>query len=263
MIPLREEIPSPSLPELFRAGVVLRSQKTGHPSGFSISAAASLAPREARLGVRLFSAHLGVPPDSLRTLRQVHGTGILRRSRDEDGAAGPPVGDAHWTTDPDVVLLVYVADCCPVVLADPATGIYGVAHAGWRGTLGGIVPTLWKRLIEGGARQESIRGWIGPCAGPDRYEVGSEVATRFLPGHPGAVRDHPSGEGRYLLDIRSVLRSQLRSCGMAEATLSVSEADTIGDHRYHSHRRDGVRAGRMPAYVMRRDHRSRDHRNGR
>lgn len=198
--------------------------------------------------MRTLAAHLGVRPERVKTLRQVHGTGILRRSIRETVGRLPPTGDAHWTTDPSLVLLVFVADCCPVVLADPRSGIFGIAHAGWRGAAAEIVPSLWKELVRGGADGESIHGWIGPCAGSDRYEIGPEVAERFV-RYPGALRKHREEKDRILLDIRVALKHQLRHCGLDDSRLSLSRADTIGDRAYHSHRRDRIRAGRMPAYV--------------
>lgn len=252
---LREEHPRHSLPEPFRAGVVLRTQDTGHPSGFSASPAAAFSPRESALALQIVAAGLNLDVTRIYLLRQVHGAAVVRRSAEAARESGHgidwrrPAADAQWSTDRGHALGVFVADCCPVVLVDPETGVHGIAHAGWRGTAAGVVARLWAEMHQGGARPESVHAWIGPCAGPNTYEVGSDVASLFTPQHPRAIATPPGMNGAVCLDLRSVLVEHVRACGISADRISVSPGDTITDLRYHSHRRDRLRAGRMLAYV--------------
>lgn len=249
MIPLRQEHPSIPLAPGVRAGVILRTQATGNPAGFSVSPAATFSPRETEMYLRILAADLGVSWTNIRLLRQVHGKNVVERRYDEP-VRERPAADAHWTAEPRLVLGVLVADCCPVVLASPGAGLVGVAHAGWRGAARGVVPALWEELCGAGATPGDIHGWIGPCAGPDEYEIGPEVARHFS-DYSGALKPSRRTPTRSMLDVRRVIQTQLFELGMVPTSLSVSAGATIGDARYHSHRRDRIAAGRMIAFVVR------------
>lgn len=249
MIPLHHENPPTPLAPGVRAGVILRTQATGNPGGFSISPAAAFSPREADLHRRILAVDLGVPVNSIRLLRQVHGNGVVERRHGEP-LEERPAADAHWTAEPCLVLAVLVADCCPVVLASSRSGFVGIAHAGWRGAAAGVVSALWQELRAAGAEPGEISGWIGPCAGPNEYEVGPEVARCFS-DYSGALKPSHRTPSRSLLDVRRVVQTQLLEQGMLPARLSVSAGATISERRYHSHRRDRLGAGRMVAFVLR------------
>lgn len=249
MIPLRQESPNPSFPTGYTAGVILKSQKTGHPGGFSISPVGAFSPRESALNRRILALHIGTSLKCLRTIRQVHGTTVVRRSAAESDPGSAPPADAQWTADAGIALTVSVADCCPVILVAPEAGLVGIAHAGWRGAAAGVVPRLWEALRGAGADPSATLAWIGPCAGGDEYEIGPEVAARFAGYGTSLV---PGRGSRSLLDVRSVLRSQLVECGVPDYNLAVSPYGTIGNPLYHSHRRDRFAAGRMAAFVVRR-----------
>ena len=105
------------------------------------------------------------------TVSQVHGSAVIRVSA--AGQAGE--ADALWTSEPRLPLAIFTADCLAVVLQ--AAGAAGIAHAGWRGAVGGVVPEL--RSAMSGAGFEPERAFIGPGIGPCCFEVGSEVAERF------------------------------------------------------------------------------------
>lgn len=252
------------------AGVLLRAQRVGNPGGVSFWPAGAYAPREVALTRRVLAHLLNRPVDAFRMMRQVHGTTIVYRSdaapdapenrahrahstpgdADADPDADPadpvPVADAQWTDRPGLVLIANVADCCPVIVSDPAAGVVGIAHSGWRGTVGEVAPALVRTLRAKGATD--LRVWIGPCAEGDAYEVGHDVFSRF-DRWSTAGRAHPERPGKYLLDVREVVRLQLRAEGIDDTRISVSGGGTIRDRRYHSHRRDSFRAGRMAAFV--------------
>jgi YfiH family protein len=219
------------------------------------------------LSRRVLANQLNRPADAFRMMRQVHGTTIVYRSDAVPDAAGNharrtrhalstrraadavdsvPVADAQWTDRPGLVLIANVADCCPVIVSDPVAGIVGIAHSGWRGTVGEVAPALVRTLCATGAT--NLRVWIGPCAEGEAYEVGHEVFTRF-DRWPTAGRAHPERPGKYLLDVREVVRLQIRAEGIDDTRITVSGGGTIGDRRYHSHRRDSFGAGRMAAFV--------------
>ncbi|MCG8478383.1 MAG: polyphenol oxidase family protein [Spirochaetales bacterium] len=229
-----------------RAGVVLRRGVTGNPLGVSFRPAGAFSPREVLLTRREIAAALGRPLDDFRTLRQVHGATVVRRRRDEEPDRTAPEADAQFTTDPGLVLIANVADCCPVVVACDAPAMVGIAHSGWRGTVRGVAVALVRAMVEAGSPVEGLRAWLGPCADGDRYEVGLDVASRFA-RWGAAVVPNPGRHDRLLLDVGRVIAAQLAEAGIRRIAESVG--GTISETRYHSHRRDGFAAGRMPAFV--------------
>src|SRR5690606_38383397 len=107
-------------------------------------------------------------------VRLSHGATVHR----ESALVLQGVGDAMWTDQPGVSLVVFTADCLGVVLL--AEHAVGVAHAGWRGAAGGVVPALAKEMEAAG--HVPSKALIGPRIGPCCFEVGPEVAEVF-PGH--------------------------------------------------------------------------------
>lgn len=87
--------------------------------------------------------------------------------------------DALVTSMSDLVIGVSTADCLPVVVVDRNAGVAGVAHAGWRGAVGGIVDRLLDEMSAAGASAEDCHAYFGPAICPECFEVGDEVAVRF------------------------------------------------------------------------------------
>jgi copper oxidase (laccase) domain-containing protein len=131
---------------------------------------------------------------------------------------------------------IATADCVPVVLRGPSG--WGLVHAGWRGLANGIISKVARAL------GEITEAAIFACAGGARYEVGPEVIDA-IGGSASYRLDH---SGRYTLDTAETAATQLRSLVLSEA-IEKSGICTIDDARFHSHRRDGNRAGRAMTFV--------------
>jgi YfiH family protein len=132
--------------------------------------------------------------------RQVHGTVIRRvRAGDDLDAVARQEADGLCTDAPGLVLGVFVADCVPVLLADARTGACAAVHAGWRGTVAGILPAAVRTLAsEFGARPSDLRVALGPAIGPCCFEVGLEVVDAprgARPRHRSAVAARARGPG--------------------------------------------------------------------
>jgi polyphenol oxidase len=132
--------------------------------------------------------------DKLRavTLRQIHSDVALRADA-SGGAAHTDTnentlqGDALFTRDPGILLVVQTADCIPILLADTTRHAIAAIHAGWRGTLRRIAAkTLGRMQMEFGTRPEDVIAALGPGIGRCCYEVGSEVARDFDAQFPNA-----------------------------------------------------------------------------
>ena len=159
-------------------------------------------------------AALDVDPPTVRYARQVHGVVCL----DADAVAGGLVGtgDALFTRQRGRPLAIFTADCVPLIVADPAGSILGMAHAGWRGTVQGIAERLVAALVErAGARADRLTAAIGPSIGPCCYEVDEPVVGPVAGGVPvdvgplGAPRR--AGSPRPL--VAGPLDGQRRSAG--------------------------------------------------
>ena len=180
-------------------------------------------------------------PSAPRWLRQVHGTQVMRfdTARHVDG--DEPEADAAVTSVPGVVLAILTADCLPVVFAARDGSEVAAAHAGWRGLAGGVLEAT---LAAMGTPADEVIAWLGPAAGPERYEVGAEVRDTFLSSRASDdaafVATRP---GHWHVDLYALARRRLRDAGVSSVT--GGNLCTIGDaKRFHSHRRD-QRGGRM------------------
>lgn len=185
---------------------------------------------------RAFAKALGLDPDRLTVAGAVHGAEVAR----VDAPAGAVRGrDALVTDRPGVGLLASFADCCPVLLYDPAAGALALVHAGWRGTAAGVTSRAVAALArEYASRPAGLVAGIGPGICAACYEVGEEVAARF---DPAFVR--PSPAGRHLLDLAAANRAQLEAAGVPAGRIHVHGACTRESVALPSHRRspDGSR----------------------
>lgn len=176
---------------------------------------------------------------------QVHGTHVLEVEGSLASDQPLPEADALVTSVPDLVLLVRVADCVPVVLADPGAGVVGVAHAGRVGLAGGIVPATVTAMRDLGARR--LRAWIGPHVCGACYEVPAamqEDVARLVPQTRTTSR-----RGTAALDLGAGARAQLIAAGADVVAASPCTVETVTQHSY---RRDGAGAGRTAGLVRRR-----------
>lgn len=149
----------------------------------------------------------------------------------------------------DVALAVRTADCLPLLLADPATGITAAVHAGWRGTVAGAAAEAVARMAAHGSRPEVILASLGPCIGPCCFVIDETTADRLAACTPGAEE-----EIRYVpqrsADIAAINRRQLLHAGLQAGHIEMSNRCTSCEAQlFFSHRRDHGRTGRHLAVV--------------
>jgi YfiH family protein len=185
---------------------------------------------------------LGVPEERLVWMDQVHGTGVAV----VDGPRDVPVPgtDALVTTTPGLVLCVLVADCVPVLLADPVAGVVAAVHAGREGVRQGIVPATLSAMASLGARARHVSALLGPAVCGDCYEVPAQMQADVARTAPAAaVRTRTGTPG---LDLRAGIAEGLRRAGVPEVVQD--PRCTVEDPHLFSHRRDGV-TGRQAGIV--------------
>ncbi|WP_433468617.1 peptidoglycan editing factor PgeF [Spirillospora sp. CA-128828] len=189
---------------------------------------------------RRAAAALGADPGRTVFMRQVHGADVaFVTSPDLPG----PV-DAIVTTVPGLALAVLVADCAPVLLADPAAGVVGAAHSGRPGTAAGVVPALVKAMCERGADPARMTAAIGPAACGRCYEVPARMRDEVAAAVPAAYAT--TSKGTPGLDIRAGVAEQLASAGVT--AVDADPRCTIEDPVLYSYRREG-NTGRFAGYV--------------
>jgi YfiH family protein len=163
---------------------------------------------------------LGATLDDLVVAEQVHGAGVRVISAPDAGrgsrttADAIPATDAMVTADPGVVLAIMVADCAPVVLCDPDAGVLGCAHAGWRGTLGGVLEATIDAMGALGAATERIVAGVGPTVDGRSYEVGPDVADAATAKLGERAPLEPSRPGHWWFDLAGAIDAVLVGAGI-------------------------------------------------
>ncbi|MBK5928082.1 peptidoglycan editing factor PgeF [Rhodobaculum claviforme] len=158
---------------------------------------------------------LGVAPDRLVSMNQVHSADVVTVS---GPLAERPRADAMVTATRGLALAVLTADCQPVLLADPAAGVVGAAHAGWRGALSGVLEATVAAMAALGADPARMVAVIGPTISQRAYEVGPEMLEAFMDADPGHARFFARGAGdRLLFDLPGFGLSRLRAAGVGTA----------------------------------------------
>ena len=149
-------------------------------------------------------------------VRQVHGNTVVRA----DKATEPwPEGDAIWTDRAGILLGIAAADCVPILVADPASGRIGAAHAGWQGTRLRVAQSLVRALVGAGSRSSGLVASIGPSIGPCCYTVDEARAELVRESGQGAFLRAPS-EGVYVFDLWAANVAQLRDLGVESIEVS-------------------------------------------
>lgn len=218
-------------------------------------------------------------------LDQIHGDGVVHL--DHQTPDGTPA-DGCVATEPGVVCTIMVADCLPVLLAHRSGAVVAAAHAGWRGLAGvsgqGVLESFFKRFealalmyqAQAAIKSEAIAQsqpqpgdhavaqetlvWLGPCIGPDAFEVGEEVRAAFCDLSPDAAaffRPRAGASGKYLCDLAGLARQRLGALGITRVYGNDSTArwcTVTNASRFFSHRRDSAAlggSGRFAACIWR------------
>jgi YfiH family protein len=180
---------------------------------------------------------------------QVHGADV-RVMTDRMGAARTSVGryDALVSTSPAAAVGVMVADCVPVLLADPAARVVAAVHAGRRGLVAGVLQAALDAMVAHGAEPGRVRAAIGPAISGPRYEVPGPMRDEVAAVVPEAACETVWGTPG--LDLPRGAAAVLRRAGVDQVHETGWCTDT--DERFFSHRRAqraGTTTGRSGAVV--------------
>jgi YfiH family protein len=230
------------VPELAEHGFFTR--RGGVSAGPFASLNCSLSGTDDRANVlrnrALAAKAIGADPARLVGLMQVHGAEVVRVEEPWRPGEGPRA-DAMVTDRPDVALGIVTADCAPVLFATEAGDIVGAAHAGWRGALAGVLEATLAAMQALGAGP--VRAAIGPCIGPESYEVAADLRDAVLARDAADSRFFGPGRRpeRWQFDLPGYCAARLAAAGVVAVVVG---ADTLADEaRFFSHRRRTLAGG--------------------
>jgi YfiH family protein len=190
-------------------------------------------------------AHLGT--DLVVQVKQVHGGRSVEADAPPGTEADAIVARKDRARRPESIAVgVRVADCLPLLLADPRSGNVAAAHVGWRGVVAKVVPAAVEAL-DGGP----LFAAMGPCIGACCFEVAHDVAALIARacGSRGRAIVREEAHKSYV-DLRAAVRAQLLALGLPDERIEDVPGCTKHEAaRFHSYRRDGAGSGRMLAAI--------------
>ena len=213
---------------------------------------AGLRLRDAPDDWQAVAALAGVGGNRLRLLHQVHGRRIVVAGDERDVL---PEADGIISDDPSVALVVRVADCAPLLIADRRRGAVAAVHAGWRSTMQRIAAEAVHAMAGAfGSDPSDLVVAIGPSLGDCCGEMGDEVIEAFgVAGHPPARLERwfvRAEGGRPHFDLWRANADQLAEAGVPSSAIHASRLCTrTYPATFHSYRAAGAQAGRMAAVI--------------
>ena len=197
---------------------------------------------------------LGFSPEKLILTRQTH-SDIVRLVTEKDTGSifreDIPECDALITNTPGLALVVFTADCTPILFHDPVTGAVGAAHAGWRGTAADIAGKTLKAMVSAfGCKAEDIRCAIGPNIGPCCFETDSEVPEAMIAALGEDAKPHIRQAGeKYYVNLKAMNALFLRRSGVRHIDIS-QDCTRCDSRRYWSARLTGSLRGSQGAIIV-------------
>jgi hypothetical protein len=202
---------------------------------------------------RRFLTALELKAESLATLSQIHSDRAHILEEKPAQWNRHTQGDALITARRGAALGIQVADCFPVLVADPVTETVAAIHAGWRGTLARIASKTVERMVASfGSSAASLLVAIGPGIRSCCFEVGAEVSEAFEKEFPGAKLSHAASvaQGKYYLDLCRALEIQLVNAGVqSDQVYDLGACTRCHQDQFFSYRGEGAESGRMLAVI--------------
>lgn len=228
----------------------------------TLSFAASVGddPAHVRENIARAAASLGVAPERVYMLSQVHGVTAHEVSGDEDPReVVRREGDVLVSRTAAVACGVRSADCVPILVADPASGAVAAIHSGWRGTVANAAAAGVAALLAAiGVRGEPrLVAAIGPHIEACSFEVGEDVAAMLGRASTAGESAVLRGGSRPCINLRRIVRAQLEAAGLRGDRIDDVGGCTVCDaYHFFSHRRDAARSGRLLSAIVARGKRA-------
>lgn len=202
----------------------------------------------------ILCAALGVPKNRLVLTRQTH-SDIVRQVNRQDHLSldhrDYPECDALITNDPGTCLVVFTADCTPILLHDPVTGAVGAIHAGWRGTAADIAGKTVNAMVSAfGCDPKNIRAAIGPNIGACCFETDFDVPEAMIKALGDRAKNHIIQKGvKYYVNLKAMNALFLQRAGVQKIDIS-TDCTACQHQRFWSHRVTGGQRGSQGALIL-------------
>ena len=212
-------------------------------------------PENVRQNFQILADALGIVPEDFVLTKQIHSDIVVKVGRADRGKhmieGASPECDALITNEPGVALVVFTADCTPILLHDPVTGAVGAAHAGWRGTAMGIAGKTAEAMVrQYGCDPKNIRAAIGPNIGFCCFETDRDVPDAMVAalGQEAEPFIRPNGS-KYYVNLKEINALWLRKAGVEN--IEISDACTVcRPDIYWSHRVTRGQRGSQGAIIV-------------
>lgn len=214
-------------------------------------------PEHVRENYRRFLSAVGASGKAFAMCDQVHGDTV--RAITTADVKGDLYGKLHYEADgmmtaiPGVALVVFSADCIPVLLYDPVRRVIAAVHSGWRGTAAGIVTRAVERMGQVyGCWPENILAAIGPGIGPCCFETHEDVPNAMMAAvaSPALPFIKIKENGKFSVDLKGINAKRLELAGLDPANIAVCrDCTACMEEKYWSHRRQGTERGSMAAVI--------------
>ena len=200
--------------------------------------------------MKRFSDKYGFNYDNIVYNTQVHGADVRIVKSGDDFTENGKEADGLITNLRNTPLLIFTADCVPVVFYDKKQGVVALVHAGWRGTYGNIAGGMVNIMVANyGCKVEDIKTIIGPSVSVDNYEVSYDLIEKFaaleVQGYYKEV------DGKYYLDLWKLNKELLKKCGILEDNIIIIDFCTVRDNdKFFSYRLDNATSKRIGTIIQ-------------
>ncbi|MDE1152777.1 MAG: peptidoglycan editing factor PgeF [Micavibrio sp.] len=184
---------------------------------------------------------LDLTPENIVTVKQVHSNKVITVEAPWPRERAPEA-DALVTKQKGIGLGILTADCAPVLFAAKKSRVIGAAHAGWKGAIGGVLEATIAAMAALGAEAGDITAAIGPCIGPQSYEVSEDFIKPFLAQDEANAKFFKPGarEGHLIFDLPGYAAQRLAAAGIKK--IIDTRQDTLtNEAAYFSYRRSTIR----------------------
>ncbi len=211
-------------------------------------------PENVAQNYQILANALNFDPEKLILTRQTHSDTVRLVTAADTGSIfreDIPECDGLITNTPGLTLVVFTADCTPILFHDPVTGAVGAAHAGWRGTAGDIAgKTVAAMVRHFGCKAENIRCAIGPNIGQCCFQTDGEVPEAMVAALGEAAKPHIRQVGqKYYVNLKEINALFLRRAGVQHIDISC-DCTRCDSRRFWSHRLTGSLRGSQGAIIQ-------------
>lgn len=228
---------------------------TGHLAAMNIGTHRGDSPENVLKNYEILGTAIGFDSKKAVLTRQTHTDIVYRVGKEHHGAGlfrpELPECDALITNEPGTALVIFTADCTPILLYDPVTGAVSAAHAGWRGTASGIAAKTVDAMVSAyGCRRENICAAIGPNIGQCCFETDRDVPDAILAAMGSEAQPYIRQAGsKYYVNLKELNRLHLVRAGVTSIAVS-NHCTACQPERFWSHRKVGALRGSQGAIIV-------------